>query len=82
MSFDKESVLKMIKAGQTPEQLVLIYLNQMGKTNPFVNNLLTLAYQNDNKGLEKIARNVCEQRGLDYDMEIDAFKEQLGVDNK
>ena len=42
-------------------------------------NLLTLAQNNDGKGIEQIARNLCAQRGLDFDKEFATFKQQLGL---
>ena len=41
--------------------------------------LLTLAQNNDGKGIEQIARNLCAQRGLDFDKEFATFKQQLGL---
>lgn len=42
-------------------------------------NLLELAKNNKTDAIENIARNICDQRGIDFDKEFSAFKEMLGV---
>jgi hypothetical protein len=38
-----------------------------------------MAQNNDTKGIEQVARNLCAQRGLDFDKEFAAFRKQLGL---
>jgi hypothetical protein len=38
-----------------------------------------MAKNNDGKGIEQIARNLSAQRGLDFDKEFAAFRQQLGI---
>ena len=42
-------------------------------------NLLNLARNNQTAEIEKIARNIVSQRGLDYDKEFNAFRNNLGL---
>ena len=42
---------------------------------PFGANLLNLARNNNTKEIEKIARNLAAQRGIDFDKEFNAFKQ-------
>jgi hypothetical protein len=37
-------------------------------------NLLSLAQQGKTTDIEQIARNICAQRGVDFDKEFTAFK--------
>jgi hypothetical protein len=46
---------------------------------PMGANLLTLAKNGQGQEIEKIARNVYAQRGLDFDAEFKAFREQFGL---
>lgn len=41
-------------------------------------NLLNLVQSKDTAGIEKIARNMASQRGLDYDKEFEAFRKRIG----
>lgn len=45
--------------------------------NPIFNNLVQLAENNDTEGLEKFARNYCNEMGKDFDKEFEEFKKQL-----
>ena len=51
---------------------------QVGNT-PMGQNLIKLAQNRDSKGIEQVARNLCAQRGLDFDKEFAAFKQRIGL---
>ena len=81
MAFNYLNIVQAIRNGQNPQQLVLSFLEgQFGNT-PLGQNLLILAKENRTKDIEKIARNMCAERGLDFDKEFDAFKKKIGLDN-
>jgi hypothetical protein len=46
---------------------------QMAST-PMGKNLLQLVKENKTSEIEKIARNICEQNGIDFDREFSSFK--------
>ena len=71
--------IQMIKSGGNPQQMVMNMLQQQAGNSPIGQNLLTMAKNNDGKGIEQVARNLCAQRGLDFDKEFAAFKQQLGL---
>lgn len=72
-------LIQLIKQGQNPEQLMMgILQNNLGNT-PFGANLMQLAQQNRTADIERIARNMCAERGLDFDKEFMAFKHRLGI---
>ena len=72
-------LVQMIKNGSNPQQLMISILeNQMSNT-PMGQNLLTLAKGNQTQGIEQIARNICQQRGVDYDTAFNSFKNNLGI---
>jgi hypothetical protein len=48
--------------------------NQMQDT-PLGANLLNLARNNNTAEIERIARNIASQKGVDYDKEFHAFKQ-------
>ena len=68
-----------IRGGQNPQQLVMNMLEQKMGNTPMGQNLLTMARNNDEKGIEQVARNLCAQRGLDFDTEFAKFKQQFGL---
>lgn len=69
--------IQMIKNGQNPQQLMINFLEAEMKGTPMGENLLTLAKNNDSTGIEKVVRNIFAQRGIDFDKEFMAFKQQL-----
>lgn len=71
-------IIQMIKGGSNPQQLLMSILQgNMGNT-PMGQNLMTLVQNSDKQGLEKIARNLCQQKGVNFDQEFNAFKQMLG----
>lgn len=72
-------ILAAIKNGQDPQQLIISILEgEMGNT-PMGQNLLRLAKEQRGDEIEKIARNLCAQRGLDFDKEFMSFKQRIGL---
>lgn len=59
--------------GFTPQGI----LNRLNITNPILNNVVSMAKNGDTKGVENFARNICKQKGLDFDVEFDKFKNTL-----
>lgn len=59
--------------GLTPKGI----LSRMSINNPILNNVITMAQNGDTKGVETFARNICKQRGLDFDTEFSKFKDTL-----
>lgn len=75
---DPIQLIKMIKEGQNPQQLMLSVLEGQAASSPMGANLLSLAKNKDSSALEQIARNIFAQRGLDFDAEFNALKQLLG----
>ena len=73
-------IIQMIRSGQNPQQITMNILESRLGDTPMGSNLLSLAKDNKSDEIEKIARNLMTQRGLDYDKELDAFKKMLGLE--
>ena len=71
--------IQAMRGGGNPQQMIINMLQQQAGNSPLGQNLLQMAQQNDGKGIEQIARNLCQQRGLDFDKAFAAFKQQLGL---
>lgn len=71
-------IIEMIRSGKNPQQIMLDILEQgVANNNPIMANLLTLAKQNRTADIEKVARNLCAERGIDFDKEFNSFKYNL-----
>lgn len=77
MQMNPMQIIQMIKSGSNPQQLIMSFLQQ--QNNPMANNLLQMAQNGNTSGIEQIARNICAQKGLDFDKEFNSFKQQLGI---
>lgn len=72
-------LIAMLRGGGNPQQLVMSLLqSEMGNT-PMGQNLLSLAQKGDAPQIEEVARNICKQKGVDFDKEFSAFKQLLGI---
>lgn len=77
--FNPFQIIQSIRQGQNPQQITMNILKErMGQT-PMGQNLVNLAENNKTEEITQIARNMCEQRGIDFDKEFAAFRKMLGV---
>ena len=79
MQVNPMQLIQMIKSGQNPQQLMLSVLEGQMSNTPMGANLLNLARNGKTNEIEQIARNLSKQRGIDFDKEFAAFRQQLGV---
>lgn len=59
--------------GLTPRSI----LQRLNVQNPILSNVISMAQNGDSKGVENFARNICKQRGLDFDQEFSKFKDSF-----
>ena len=60
------------------------FINQMMKNNqimqnPIARNAFEKMRNNDSKGLEELARNICAEKGIDPDEALKQVKQRFGV---
>lgn len=63
--------MNMLKGIKNPKETVI----NMMKTNdnPMIKNLVNMAENGDNEGIEKFARNFYKEQGRDFDKEYSQF---------
>lgn len=74
-----QDLIKMIKNGKNPQQLMLGILEKLAQNNPMATNLLEMAKQGDSASLEQFARNYVKSQGKDFDTEFKAFRDTFGL---
>lgn len=71
------NVMNLIKSymlgGMTPKGII----EKMGINNPILTNVINMAQNNDTKGVENFARNICKQKNIDFDKQFEEFKNNL-----
>lgn len=75
---DPRRLIQMIRQGQNPQQLMLSVLEGQAGS-PMGRNLLNLARNGQTVEIEKIARNLCKERGMDFDQEFMKFRQMFGI---
>ena len=78
-NIDPMQIIWAIKNGQNPQQLMLNIMKNNMSQNPLGANLYRLAQEGNTSEIERIARNLAQQRGIDYDREFPAFVQKLGL---
>ena len=74
MAFNPMQIIQAIRQGQNPQQITMNIVKQRMGNTPIGQNLIKLAENNQTQEIEQIARNICQQRGVDFDKEFTAFK--------
>ena len=77
--FNPMQVIMAMRNGQNPQQIVMNMLQERMSQSPMGQNLIALAQNNQTAQIEQIARNICNQRGIDFDKEFNSFKDSLGI---
>lgn len=75
MNVNPMQLIQLIKGGNNPQQLIMNILQQQAGNNPILNNAMNLAQNSNVNGLEMIARNIAQQKGLDFDKQFANFKQ-------
>lgn len=76
MNMNKQSPLDMLKKimgmGGNPKSVIMnLFKDSVGDTT--IGNLISMANSGNYKGVEEYARKCCEQKGINYDEEINKF---------
>lgn len=69
-------LLMQMRQGKNPEQLMIDILEGEASQNPIMGNLLSMAKDNRTADIEKFARNLAKEQGIDFDKEFSRFKKQ------
>lgn len=64
-------IINMLKGSKDPKQMITNIVNMNG--NPILKNLVEMAKNGDEKGVEEFARNIYQQQGRDFDKELTEF---------
>lgn len=68
------NIIKMFK-GQNPKQLAMNMAKK--NSNPMIANLMKMANEGKSQGIEEFARNIMQERGMDFDSEFANFMQNF-----
>lgn len=69
-------IIAQIRQGKNPQQIMLSFLEGRAQENPVFANLYSLAKEGKTSEIEAFARNIAQERGLDFDKEFSRFKKE------
>ena len=72
-------IMQMMKGGGNPQQMIMNMMRKKAGNNPVMNNALQMMEKGDNAGLEKLARNLCSEKGINADEAFNQIKGQFGM---
>ena len=75
MNNNVNDIKQFITNGGTPQQLIEKIIT--GNTNPIILNLINMAKNGDQEGVENFARNLFREQGRDFDKELNDFMSYL-----
>ena len=65
--------------GGNPQKVVMDMMREQAGNNPVMRNAMQMAEKGDSEGIEKLARNLCKEQGIDADEMVNKIKSQFGV---
>lgn len=72
-----QQIGQFMKSVKNPQQMMIQMLGN--NSNPMAKQVLEMAKKGDSKGIEEFARNVCKEKGANFDEEFSNFKNNLGM---
>lgn len=77
MNVNPLQLIQLIKGGQNPQQLLMNIMQKQGNNNPILQNAIGMAQQGNSSGLQVLARNIAQQKGIDFDSAFAQFQSYL-----
>lgn len=75
MNINPLQLIQLIKGGQNPQQLLMSIMQN--NNNPILQNAMEMVKQGNTSGLELLARNIAQQKGIDFDKAFSEFQGYL-----
>lgn len=70
--------VKMMRGGN-PQKVVMDMMREQAGNNPVMRNAMQMAEKGDSEGIEKLARNLCKEQGINADDMVNKIKSQFGL---
>ena len=70
--------MNFFQAFKSPQQFLQSMIgNSQIMQNPMARNIIDMAQKGDVEGIEQMARNLCKEKGIDFDKAFSDFKNQF-----
>ena len=71
------NIFQMAKNGNPKQFMQSMIGNSQIMQNPIAKNTIEMAQKGDMDGIEQMARNLCKEKGIDFDKAFSDFKNQF-----
>ena len=72
--------MQMLHGMRNPQQFLQQMMgNRQMMSNPIIKNALGMVQSGDAKGIEKLARNLCKEKGIEVDDFVSQIKQNIGL---
>ncbi len=76
--FNPMQMMGMLNGRSNPQQMVSQIMSQQLQSNPLFQRAQEMAQGKTPQELEQVAKNLCQQRGIDLDSAMNQFKQMMG----
>lgn len=74
---DFSQIMTMVR-NSNPKDVAMNLLQESSNTgNPMAAQLMSLAQSGNSREIEKIARNIAKEKGIDFDKEFNSFRQMF-----
>ena len=70
-----EMIKGLMSKGESPQQMITNMISQ--NSNPMIQNLMKIVQNGNTQEVENFARNICKEKGIDFDKEFSNFMKQI-----
>ena len=73
------NIIQLMRSGNPQQFLQQVMNNSQMMKNPMIKNTVQMAQNGDMKGIEQLARNLCNEKGIDADDLFNKMKSEMNM---
>lgn len=74
-----QMISQMMKGGGNTQSMIMDMIKKQAGDNPIMNNAIQMMEKGDKEGVEKLVRNVCQEKGINPDDAMKQIMSQFGM---
>lgn len=74
-----QMISQMMKGGGNPQAMIMDMMKKQAGDNPIMKNALDMMEKGDSKGVERLVKNVCNEKGIDPNEAVKQIMNQFGM---
>lgn len=74
-----QMISQMMGGGANSQSMIMDMIKKQAGNNPIMNNAIQMMEKGDKEGVEKLVRNVCQEKGINPDDAMKQIMSQFGM---